>query len=157
MKECFLTEDTSNIKRMNDFHSSLISSKMGNTGNTAYMALKPLGAFIAHIESINIAPLSDKELFSFLVFCDNFYKVFPAENYAVYRYYRFHVLGEVSRSSYTIPKVKNANDKNSIANLFVEFFKIFGFDEKSDNSVCNAYKDKEFLFHFLYLVVDTRY
>ena len=156
MKEGFLTEDTNNIKRINDFYSSLISDKMGNTGNTAYMALKPLGDFIAHVESIDITPLSDKELFSFLVFCDNFYKVFPAENYAVYRHYRFHVLGEVSGSSYTIPKVENINDENSIAKLFVEFFKILGFDEKSDNSVCNAYKDREFLFHFLNLVIDSK-
>lgn len=156
MKEGFSTEDTNNIERVNDFYSSLISDKMGNTGNTAYMALKPLGDFIAHVESIDITPLSDKELFSFLVFCDNFYKVFPAENYAVYRHYRFHVLGEVSGSSYTIPKVENINDENSIAKIFVEFFKILGFDEKSDNSVCNAYKDREFLFHFLNLVIDSK-
>lgn len=156
MKEGFLTENKNNTERINDFYSSLISCKMGNTGNIAYMALRPLGDFIAHIESIDITPLSDKELFSFLVFCDNFYKVFPAENYAVYRHYRFHVLGEVSGSSYTIPKVENINDENSIANLFVEFFKVFGFDEKSDNSVCNAYKDREFLFHFLNLVIDSK-
>lgn len=145
-----------NAERINNFYATLNFTQLGNSGKTIFSTLRPLGDFIARIDCIDISNLSDKELLSYLVFCDNFYKFFPTENYALYAHYRFHMFGEINGSSYMVPKTENINTENSIANLFVSFFRVFGFDNSVDNYVCKTEKDRSFLYHFLNLLIDNK-
>ena len=66
------------------------------------------------------------------------------------------MFGEINGSSYMVPKTENINTENSIANLFVSFFRVFGFDNSVDNYVCKTEKDRSFLYRFLNLLIDNK-